>query len=351
MQVDFLILGQGIAGTLLSYTLLERDCSVMVIDAYKANSASRVAAGVVNPVSGRHFTQAWKYDEYYPILVDTYTSLGQLLNIETFTERDLWMVLPSAQLKQAFMERTAGLSYMRDALPEETGRYNNWLEQPFGAAVVKGGTVKLSALLPAWRAYLQTKGALLEEPFDFNQLIVNEDGVQYGNIRARQLICCEGAAVTQNPWFNYIPFLLNKGEVLLVQVPGFETTDIVKRSISMVPQGGDKYWVGATFAWDYPNEAPTPEKRVVLEEGLQQLLKVPYTVLDQQAGVRPSGTDRRPMLGIHPQYSALGIFNGLGTKGSSLAPAMAAHFADHLLQNAPLWPEVDIKRFFNRYKG
>jgi glycine/D-amino acid oxidase-like deaminating enzyme len=351
MRVDFLIIGQGIAGTVLSYTLMQAGQSVLVMDEYKANSASRIAAGVINPVSGRRFTVAWQYDRIYPLAVQVYNELEQLLGVPVFKPRDIYNVLPSEQLKEAFMERTTGLSYMEDPSEEKVRAYSQWLDQPYGAAVVKGATVLLHNLLPAWRNYLKNRNSLLEERVDMSRLEVSPEGVKYANISARYLVFCEGAAIVNNPWFNYIPFLLNKGEVLHVQVPGFSTPDIVKRSVSLVPQREDTYWVGATFAWDYPDEAPTVEKREVLENGLQQLLKVPYRVLDQLAAVRPSGTDRRPIMGLHPKYPSLGIFNGLGTKGTSLAPAMAAEFAAHVLANEPLQADTDIKRFFNRYKG
>lgn len=347
MKIDYLIIGQGIAGTLLSYSLMEAGASVLVMDEYKPNSASRVAAGVINPVSGRRFTISWQYDEIYPVAVETYRRMEDLLGVAVFKERDIWNVLPSEQLREAFMERTSGLAYMH--VPE-TDRYEQWLHQPFGAAVIKGGTVLLHNLLPAWRAYLQQQHVLREERIDLNALEIN-DTIVYKDIQARRIIFCEGAQIVANPWFKQIPFLLNKGEVLKVKIPGFHTEDIVKRSITLVPQSPEVYWVGSTFAWDYPDEEPTQDKREFLEAGLQQLLKVPYEVLRQEAGVRPSGTDRRPMMGIHPEHTAIGIFNGLGTKGTSLAPAMAAQFTAHLLKGEPLWPETDIKRFFNRRKG
>ena len=351
MKVDFLIIGQGIAGTVLSYTLMQAGQSVLVMDEYKPNSASRIAAGVINPVSGRRFTVAWQYDQIYPVAVQVYRELEQLLGVPVFKPRDIYNVLPSEQLKEAFTARTTGLSYMEDPSEEKVSAYGQWLDQPHGAAIVKGATVLLHNLLPAWRNYLKSNNSLREERLELSGLAISPEGVKYADISARYLIFCEGAAIMNNPWFNYIPFLLNKGEVLQVQIPGFSTPDIVKRSVSLVPQGPDTYWVGATFAWDYPDEAPTAEKREVLEKGLQQLLKVPYQVLDQLAAIRPSGTDRRPIMGLHPQFPSLGIFNGLGTKGTSLAPAMAAEFVAHLLRDQPLQADTDIKRFFNRYKG
>ncbi|SFW80972.1 NAD(P)/FAD-dependent oxidoreductase [Chitinophaga sancti] len=352
MNVDYLVVGQGIAGTMLSYSLMQAGASVLVIDEYKENSSSRVAAGVVNPVSGRRFTVAWLYDEIYPVALRTYREMEGLLGLPVYKERDLWTVLPSEQLRAAFFDRTTGLDYMRLPSSADVARYDKWLDQPFGAAIIKGGTVLLQQLLPIWREYLKKHNSLLEERYQPSQLQAKANGVTYGDIQAKAMIFCDGAQTPLNPWFNAIPFLLNKGEVLTVRVPGFETEDIVKRSISMVPVPGqnDIYWVGATFAWDYPNENPTAEKRIFLESGLRQLLKVPYEVLDHQAAIRPSGTDRRPMLGMHPEMPSLGLFNGLGTKGSSLAPAMAAQMTAHLLRNAPLAADTDIKRFFNRYK-
>jgi len=348
MEYDYLVIGQGIAGTMLSYSLLQAGQRVLVIDAYKPNSASRIAAGVINPVSGRRFEMAWRYGELYPFAKQTYTQMGQLLGMSVFKERDIWMALPSEQSRTAFNNKTAQGPAQQYTQPADAALMDDWLQQPFGAAIVKGATVLLHRLLPAWRRYLAEKQLLLEKPLDTAQLQHNAAGVQYGALRARAVIFCEGAQIIHNPWFKQIPFLLNKGEVLKVQVPGLHTENILKKSITLVPQEPEQFWAGSTFVWDYLDEAPTPEKRASLEESIRQLLKVPYTVLDQQAGIRPSGKDRRPIMGLHPQHPALGLFNGLGTKGCSLAPYMAHLLTMHLLQGIPLPPETDIKRYFNR---
>jgi glycine/D-amino acid oxidase-like deaminating enzyme len=348
MEYDYIITGQGIAGTLLSYTLLQAGQRVLVIDEYKANSASRIAAGVINPVSGRRFEMGWMYEEIYPFAKNTYRQMEALLGLPVFRERDLWMVLPSEQLQAAFKAKTTKGEAQKYTQPADASLWDAWLHQPHGAAIVKGATVLLQNLLPAWRAYLDSRRLLWEERLEPALLEIGEDGVLYKGAKARALIFCEGAQTVNNPWFGpHVPYLLNKGEVLKVHIPGLRTEDIIKRSITLVPQEPEVYWTGSTFAWDYADELPTAEKRAFLEEGLQQLLKVPYTVLGQQAGVRPSGKDRRPIIGLHPRYPALGMFNGLGTKGCSLAPYMADLFTRHLLDRKPLLPETDISRYFN----
>ncbi|HEY8915891.1 MAG TPA: FAD-binding oxidoreductase [Chitinophaga sp.] len=348
MQFDYLIAGQGIAGTMLSHRLLEAGQRVLVIDAYKPNSASRIAAGVINPVSGRRFEMAWMYEQLYPFAKQTYRQLEQLLSVPVFKERDIWMALPSEQLRTAFNNKTTQGLAQQYTHPADAALMAPWLHQPYGAAIVKGATVLLHHLLPAWRHYLAQRQLLWDEQLDLTQLQHTAAGVQYKEVQARAIIFCEGAQIIHNPWFKHIPFLLNKGEVLKVRIPGLHTENILKKSITLVPQEQEVFWAGSTFVWDYVDEAPTPEKRLFLEESLQQLLKVPYTVLEQQAGIRPSGKDRRPIMGLHPQYPALGLFNGLGTKGCSLAPYMAHMLTQHLLQGMPLLPEADIKRYFNR---
>jgi len=348
MEFDYLIAGQGIAGTLLSYSLLQAGQRVLVIDEYKSNSASRIAAGVINPVSGRRFEMAWMYNQLHPFAVHTYRQLEQLLGVPVLRERDIWMVLPSEQMRAAFLAKTLQGAAQQYTHPADAALWNAWLHQPYGAALVKGATVLLQHLLPAWRAWLESRQCLWAERLEPSLLQVGNNSVVYKGLRARALIFCEGAQITGNPWFGArLPFLLNKGEVLKVRIPGLDTDNIIKRSITLVPQEKEVYWVGSTFVWDYPDERPTAEKRAFLEAGLQQLLKVPYIVLDQLAGIRPSGKDRRPVMGLHPQYPALGVFNGLGTKGCSLAPYMAHDLTQHLLHGKPLQPETDIKRYFD----
>ena len=49
-KVDVIVVGQGIAGTILTHDLIEAQQSVAVIDVNLKASATRVAAGLINPV-------------------------------------------------------------------------------------------------------------------------------------------------------------------------------------------------------------------------------------------------------------------------------------------------------------
>jgi glycine/D-amino acid oxidase-like deaminating enzyme len=50
---------------------------------------------------------------------------------------------------------------------------------------------------------------------------------------------------------------------------------------------------------------------------------------------------------MHPKYTQLAVLNGLGTRGVMIAPSMAKQLYNHLENQEPLDPEIDIQRFGN----
>ena len=207
----------------------------------------------------------------------------------------------------------------------------------------------------------------INEPFAFDDLVIEENAVIYKNIRAKKIIFAEGAAATQNPYFSWLPFNLDKGELLLVRIPNLNLTAIFKHKISIVPLHDLKnptsdiqnpqytegsyfenlYWVGATNAWHFEHDLPTEAHKQLIVNELREILNCPFEVVAHHAAIRPTVKDRRPFIGQHPEFPVLGIFNGFGTKGGSLVPFFAAQFVDNLLNGTPLEKEVDIKRFSN----
>ena len=89
----------------------------------------------------------------------------------------------------------------------------------------------------------------------------------------------------------------------------------------------------------------TQEQRDDLESKLKKVLKLKYEVEKHYTGIRPTTADRKPIIGTHKVYKFLHFFNGLGSKGASLAPLMAKLLVNHLLDGIPLPAEVDLKRF------
>ena len=145
--------------------------------------------------------------------------------------------------------------------------------------------------------------------------------------------------------FGSLPFRQTKGEVLIIRVPGWPPAGLVHDRINIVPMGLDLYWVGSTFDWQDASLDTTSGGRKKLELQLKNILNCPFEIVDQQAGIRPTIKDRRPLLGRHPEHENLYIFNGMGTRGVMLAPFFAGQLARHIENGENLDREVDIARF------
>ena len=123
---------------------------------------------------------------------------------------------------------------------------------------------------------------------------------------------------------------------------------LLKSALFIIPLGQNNYRVGATFNHTDKTAAPTESGKQALVEKLKKVIDVPYEIIDQTAGIRPTTKDRRPFIGIHKEYARLAVLNGLGTRGVMLAPTMARNLFNYIEKGEMLDSEVDIKRFYSK---
>ena len=345
MQTEFLIVGQGISGTWLSNYLDKANRSFIVIDNEQPNSASRVAAGIINPVTGRRIVKTWMIDELLSFLVPAYEELGNELGIKAIDKKSLIDFHPTPQMKIAFDERVkenADLLFQ----PKDQWQYQETFNYDFGFGEVDPCyVVNLKEILPVWRKKLLSNKRLLEEDFETEELKHSNTGVTYKNIKAGKIIFCDGISSSQNPFFKNLPFALNKGEVIFFESPGIPSTNIFKKGMMLTSIESNVYWIGSNYLWEFPDDQPTEQFRKQTELLLKTWLKVPFKIVDHKASVRPANIERRPFVGFHPTHKNIGILNGMGTKGCSLAPYFAKQLTDHLINKREILPEADIKRF------
>lgn len=345
MQTEFLIIGQGISGTWLSYYLQREKRSFVVIDNEQSNSATRVAAGIINPVTGRRIVKTWMIEELLQFLVPAYKEMGNDLDIVAIEEKPLIDFHPTPQMKLAFEERIKEKAdYLQQ--PTDQNKFNAIFHNDFGFGEVSPCyVVNLKEIIPAWRKRLSGNHQLIEETFDSNNLFHNEKGITYKDINAEKIIFCDGAGSFQHPFFSKLPFAFNKGEAIIFESNGIPSSYILKKGMMITSVGNDRFWIGSNYIWEFSDDNPTDQFRQQTESLLKSWLKVPFQIIDHKAAVRPANIERRPFAGLHPFQKNIGMLNGMGTKGCSLAPFFAKQLADHLLYNKPVLPEADIKRF------
>ncbi len=338
-------MGKGIAGTVMALQLVQQNKTVLVIDENAQSSASKIAAGLVNPIVFKRMVKSWMMDETLPAMMEFYTNCEKLFAAKFFSERRIVKIFAEEQEVNFWNKKRADYHFLSEPLPGKN--YINTIETPFGYAFVNNAAhLEVVSFLNHSHNYLQDKCELVNEKFDYNQIKFLDDEVTYKNYRAKKIIFCEGHKAMGNPFFNYAQFKLTKGELLelsIKQMPA--TNDVLNKNVFLLPHTTNNFTLGATYNWtDLTEEITTDAKNDLLNK-LGKIISLPIEVISQRAGIRPAVADRRPLLGLHREHKQLVIFNGLGTKGVLYAPYFAQQLVSFLENKKPLPPEVDVNRF------
>jgi len=345
MQTDYIIVGQGICGTFLSWEMQKANLSFVVIDEDKPFSATKVASGVINPVTGRRIVKTWMIEDLMPFAWNAYTSIGKELSIDCIDQKNIIDFFPTPQMKLAFEGR-----FEKDqqflSLPKDENDWRDKINYDFGYGIIDPCYwIDLQALLHAQRNNLANRSQLISEHFDISQLQAEENKIVYKDITASKIIFCDGAMGFSNPYFKNLPYGANKGEALLVEIKDLPSANIFKKGYSLVPWKENIFWLGSTYLWEFENADPSPGFYQFAKNWLTQTVKLPFEVLDHMAAIRPATLERRPFVGFHPQYKNIGILNGMGTKGCSLSPFFAKQLVENIIENKPIMPEGSVERF------
>lgn len=350
---DYIIVGQGISGTLLAHFLLQQQKKIILVDAVHPQAASRVAAGLINPITGRHFVKTWMIDELLPVAVQTYRELEAMLGISILEERPLVRVISDTKSYNDWLVRSSNPDlHPYVAAPRPASQYSPFLEEVQQVITFKQTSrVRMNALIEAYRPLLQEQTTYVQEAFDYAAFSPIAGGVQYKDWKAKRIIFAEGYRAIDNPYFNYMPFWPAKGDVLLVKIPNYPAaSELLKHGVFIVPLSTpDLYWVGSSYLRGYESTVPEPAARADLEARLARVLKLPFEVVEHKVAIRPTVRDRRPFIGPHPEHSALWLFNGMGAKGASLAPFWAKSLVNHLELGADLDKSVHLSRYLRYF--
>lgn len=346
-DVDFLIVGQGLAGSAVALRAMARNYKVLVLDEPSQNRSSRVAAGLFNPVTGRNMVKTWLADEIFPALHHFYRQAERLTGKTFFHPMPLYRPFANAEEQNEWMGKSADHAFAKYiARLSLSGCYDGKVRDPFGGITfTQTGFLDTLGYLEAVRTYLLGRQAFASAVFEAGQLEPGQSSVRYGSVTARKIIFCQGVQNAINPWFRNIPVKSLKGEFLGVQ-SDWRKDVILNRGVYFVPGAASGEWrVGSTYNWNDHSPEITAGARKELIEKLEDLISMPYTITGQQWGVRPTTPDRKPVLGAHPEHPSLVIFNGFGTKGVSLAPYFSEVLIRWMENKGTINKEADVTRF------
>ena len=350
-KFDYIISGAGIAGVTLTHQLIEEGKSVLLYDA-RVNYSSRIAAGLFNPITGRKMVKTWNADNLFPYLRRFYESIERITDGKFYNEIPIYRPFFSVEEQNDWLGKSSDpFSNIFIKKVYTKPQFPDGFNDPYGGIELNhSGWLDIPQYLDNSLRYFKINKLVevIYNPLLLEHLKIDPEGISYQDKKADKIIFCEGIDLKNNVFFNWLPLQLLKGEILEVKLP-FKTDKIFNRGVFVLPVDENKYKVGSTYIHNDTSLSLTAEGRKHLEGKLRGLVKTDFTVVGQVAGIRPTTKDRRPFLGQHPEHKNLYVFNGLGTKGVSLAPYFAHHFKEHFIKGKELLDEVNIKRFLSLY--
>lgn len=349
-SIDFLIIGQGLAGSALAWELVHRGKKVMVIDEPEANRSSTIAAGLFNPITGRVMTKTWMADQLFPELHRFYVTASSELHQPFFHPDTIYRPFISILEQEQWKLKSADPSMLPFVKRfHETSQWSHQVKNSWGGIeIAHSGYIDTNMWMKAIRNWLILSDSFMQAHVEESELHAGER-IHYKELDAGSVIFCNGLGASSGYWFNWLPLKPLKGQTLRITTRE-NLERIYSRGVFMVPSGNE-YAVGATYEHPPFEQQVTPAGKALLVEKLEGLLATSFDVVHQDWGIRPTTPDRRPMLGQHPQHNNVWVFNGLGTKGVSLAPYFARQLADCLMGQASLPSAVNISRFYALYSG
>jgi glycine/D-amino acid oxidase-like deaminating enzyme len=346
-KLDVIIVGGGLAGTVLAWHLRELDQSFLIFDNPERPSSSRVAGGLFNPVTGKYLAKTWLVEELFEYLAPFYNNIENQTGSSFFHKIGLHRPFSGPAHKESALAQLDKHDLKDWVSVENKDLGKAFASEGEGLFSENAGYLDLPVFLDASKAFFMNQ--IREEEFQIKELLWDEAGVQYKDVSASKIIFCDGWAGTGNTYFSWLPFNPVKGETLVGKVQDYEANFIVNQGKWIIPLGEGRARLGATYSWHELDFLPSEKARLDLLEAGSKILQVPFQVEEQHAGVRPATKDRRPFVGFHPVHKNLGIFNGLGAKGVSLAPYFGRQLARKIVYGEVIQPEANIERFYTLY--
>ena len=345
MKVDYIIVGLGLAGLAFVEELIAAKKTFLVFED-DSQTSSLVAGGVYNPVILKRFTPVWNAKEQLKFALPFYNKIEEKLNItidKKFVIKKSFKSIEDQNNWFSALDKPKLVDYLDPKLDNQN--YNGVIADFSFGNVKEAGRIDTAKLITSYRTYLELQNLIRFERFKYDELNIEENTISYKNITASRIVFCEGYGVTKNPFFSYLPLNEAKGELLTIHAPELNINFLLKSTLFILPLGDNLYKVGATFNWTDKTSEPSESGKEELVLKLKKVIDIPYTIVSQSAGIRPTVSGRRPLVGCHPEESKLIVLNGLGTRGVMIAPTVAKNLFNHIEVGTALDDEINIDRF------
>ena len=328
------VVGGGIAGLMTAWSLHHRNTLHKIYIAPQGKTASAIAAGVINPITGIRFAKTWMADQLFPTAFETYRSIekqfgvsffqqiGILRIAETITQLNDWSARSESDAFARYVDSSSDIALFTEKVKLDKG----------GFFIRGAAKIDVGVLMNSLTDFFRKKNFIIDEHYE-----INSD--------SERVILCEGIEMMGSKMLLKNPVIPVKGHYLVCDIPELKSEVIIHGKVTVIPQPDGLYRVGSTYQRGELSETSDESQVLLLEQLLRQTIKVPYKLRAVLVGIRPSSPDRRPIIGSIDGQKSIYILNGLGTRGYSLAPYFSLHLTEHILDGKAILDEVNVNRF------
>lgn len=343
---DILIVGFGLAGLAVAHYAEERGLSFNVIND-NSQLSSRVAGGLLNPIAIKRMKPVWNLEEFLPHAKAYYKNLQEKYSTIIYDNKIIKTYIHDTYSENNWYEALDNVR-MNAFISNSVFANNNTALNTEKIGEVFASQIDLPNLFENAQKYYKAKKYYIQGKFVHDDIVVHNTSVSYQNISYRHVIFCEGYGVLNNPYFYDLAIYGNKGDYLIIRASDLNTLNILKSKYFLIPIGNNLYKFGATYQRQPLDHKPSQEARNQMEEALEKMINVPFEIVDQICGIRPTTKDRKPILGTHRTFKNLHILNGFGSRGVITSPLLGKQLIGHVFNSEELSKDISINRIYAR---
>ena len=340
-KVDYIIVGGGFAALFFAHQLIKNKKSFRIYSG-PGKGASRISAGIINPVVLKRFTSFENALEHIEVLENLFKEISAYLNENFIVNEPTRRIFHDENEKKTWLKKSTNekLALFLDSTFETIPNIINPLES---GTVNRSFRIDVPYFFECFEKYLIEHDYLIQEDFIYDDLDVQNS--KYQNSVFSKIVFAEGMGVKNNPFFKEIPVLSNKGHHLIIKFNQYKLSSTIKKKFFLFPLNDSEYYYGGTY--DPQNNSIGVDSSAVekLVEGLKEMIDEPFEIVATPYGYRPTVQDRKPILGKHPEFTNLYVFNGLGTRGLLNGTNYSIVLYNFIENDIPLANEIDIERF------
>ena len=176
-NVDCVIIGQGLAGSVLALTLQKNNLSYVIIDDNNDYTSSKAAAGIMHPLSFKRLILSWDAHEFIPFSQSFYDSINDVLGSQVYSPVRMIRIFSSLEEQNNWFSKAADYPY-NNILKDTKNILNEYkIMCPYGHGLVNYcGRLNVQLFLKLCKQYFKSSKTYLQSSIKPSEIKKQKNG-------------------------------------------------------------------------------------------------------------------------------------------------------------------------------